>query len=63
MTDAVFVDVIHKNIIKGDKEMSEIGLKIQIGNTNIELTGEAEIVKNIFNDIRENGLGKINVNP
>lgn len=43
--------------------MSEIGLKIQIGNTNIELTGEAEIVKNIFNDIRENGLGKINVNP
>ena len=39
--------------------MSEIGLKIQIGDTNIELNGDAEIVKNIFNDIRENGLGKI----
>ena len=43
--------------------MSEIGLKIQIGDTNIELNGDADIVKNIFNDIRENGLGKINVNP
>lgn len=43
--------------------MSEIGLKIQIGDTNIELNGDAEIVKNIFNDIRENGLGKIDVNP
>lgn len=42
--------------------MSEIGLKIQIGDTNIELSGDAEIVKNIFNDIRENGLGKININ-
>ena len=39
--------------------MSEIGLKIQIGDINIELSGDAQIVKNIFNDIRENGLGKI----
>ncbi len=39
--------------------MSEIGLKIQIGDTNIELNGDAEIVKDIFNDIRKNGLGKI----
>lgn len=42
--------------------MAEIGLKIHTGDINIELNGEADIVKNIFNDIRENGLGKIAIN-
>ena len=56
MTNPLTLDIMHKKI-KGDNEMSEIGLKIQIVDTNIELNGDAEIVNDIFNDIRKNGLG------
>lgn len=39
--------------------MAEILIKIQTTDINIELQGENEIVERIFNDIRTNGIGKI----
>ena len=39
--------------------MAEIIIKVQTNNINIELQGENEIVERIFNDIRTNGIGKI----
>lgn len=39
--------------------MAEITIKVQTNDINIELQGENEIVERIFNDIRTNGIGKI----
>lgn len=39
--------------------MAEILIKVQTNDINIELQGENEIVERIFNDIRRNGVGKI----
>lgn len=39
--------------------MSEITIKVQTNDINIELQGENEIIERIFNDIRTNGIGKI----
>lgn len=39
--------------------MAEITIKVQTNDINIELQGENEIVERIFNDIRNNGIGKI----
>lgn len=39
--------------------MAEITIKVQTNDINIELQGENEIIERIFNDIRTNGIGKI----
>lgn len=39
--------------------MAEITIKVQTNDINIELKGENEIIERIFNDIRTNGIGKI----
>lgn len=41
--------------------MNENILKITIGNISIELQGESDFVNSLFNDIRDNGFGKINI--
>lgn len=39
--------------------MTDFKLKVSIGTTNIELEGESELVNKFFNEIRDNGLGKL----
>lgn len=39
--------------------MAEIMIKVQTNDINLELQGENEIVERIFNNIRTNGIGKI----
>ena len=39
--------------------MAEIMIKVQTNDINLELQGENEIVERIFNDIRTNGIGKM----
>ena len=39
--------------------MSEFKLKVSIGNANIELEGEGELVCKFFQELRENGLGEL----
>ena len=42
--------------------MSDIfKLRVCIGNANIELEGEGELVHTIFSELRENGLGNLSV--
>ena len=41
--------------------MANISLKIQNGDILIELSGESNEVKQIFKDIKENGLGYLSV--
>lgn len=40
--------------------MAEISLKIKIGETELDLQGDNTVVEKIFNDIKLNGLGKLN---
>lgn len=42
--------------------MSDFKLKINLGSANIELEGEGELVKEIFTDLKSNGLGKLSNN-
>lgn len=41
--------------------MSDFRLKIQIGNADIELQGEGELVHKIFSELREDGLGALSI--
>lgn len=43
--------------------MANISLKVQSGDVMIELEGESEIVKQIFADIKDNGLGNLTLSP
>lgn len=40
--------------------MSELQIKITIGEADIFLQGEGELVYKVFSDIRQNGIGKLN---
>lgn len=40
--------------------MSELQIKINIGEFDIFLQGEGELVYKVFSDIRQNGIGKLN---
>lgn len=40
--------------------MSELQIKITIGEADIFLQGEGELVYRVFSDIRQNGIGKLN---
>ncbi len=42
----------------GDK-MADFKFKVSIGSANIELEGDSELVKDFFNELRVNGLGKL----
>ena len=42
-----------------EAKMADFKFKVSIGNANIELEGDSELVKNFFNELRVNGLGKL----
>ena len=41
--------------------MSEFTLKIQVGDASIDIQGETDAVKDLFREIRDNGLGSISI--
>ena len=59
MTIEIEGSIIIQNKKQGDMNMSDLQIKITMGELDIFLQGEGDLVYKVFSDIRQNGIGEL----